>query len=143
MNKENYISSYMNDFNNININNNNLNNNLPKLVPKNLKNYLNFQLQNCNLKKFKTSTYYYNSILLALFIIIVSIILISKYKGFKNESEIYKKNIKDKEYIMSKLIYYNRQNLDNQKRVKNNLITDLPTINQHPEASLLHRKIYF
>ena len=44
---------------------------------------------------------------------------------------------------MSKLIYYNRQNLDNQNRIKNNLITKDLDINNHPEASLLHRKIYF
>ena len=28
--------------------------------------------------------------------------------------------MKDKEYIMSKLVYYNRQNIDNQQKIRNN-----------------------
>ena len=44
---------------------------------------------------------------------------------------------------MSKLIYYNRVNLENKKRENNNMITNLPDYSNHPEASLLHRKIYF
>ena len=153
MNKDNYLFNYNynnnNNLNSNNLNSNNLNSNnfdntiKPNLVSNNLKNYINLKLKKCNLSKFNISSYYYNIILFALFSLILSIILISKYKGFKSDIEIYKKNIKDKEYIMSKLIYYNRQNLDNQNRIKKNLITDLPILNNNPEASLLHRKIYF
>ena len=49
--------------------------------------------------------------------------------------------MKDKQYIMSKLVYYNRVNLDNQLKIKNNMITNLPDFSNHPEASLLHKKI--
>ena len=51
--------------------------------------------------------------------------------------------MKDNNYIMSKLVYYNRQNIDNQQKIKNNLITNLPNYGNHPEANLLHKKIYF
>ena len=44
---------------------------------------------------------------------------------------------------MSKLIFYNKQNLDNKNRSDNNLINNLSDNNNYPEASLLHRKIYF
>jgi len=145
MNKENYLFNYNNNnnFDSNNFDSNNFNSIKPTLVSNNLKNFINLKLKKCNLSKFNISSYYYNIILFALFSVILSIILISKYKGFKSATEIYKKNIADKEYIMSKLIYYNKQNLDNQNRIKKNLITDLPILNNNPEASLLHRKIYF
>ena len=81
--------------------------------------------------------------MLVIFLLILGTILIFKYKGNKTKEEIYQKNLKDKQYIMSKLVYYNRQNLENQQKIKNNMITNLPDYGNHPEASLLHRKIYF
>ena len=60
-----------------------------------------------------------------------------------NSKERYMKNLKDKEYIMSKLVYYNRQDLENNQRIRNNMITNLPDYSNHPEANLLHKKIYF
>ena len=78
-----------------------------------------------------------------LFFSILGIILFYRYKGNKTSQEKYQKNLQDKQYIMSKLVYYNRANLENQQRVQNNMITNLPDFSNHPEASLLHRKIYF
>ena len=49
----------------------------------------------------------------------------------------YEKSMKDKEYIMSKLVYYNRQNIDNQQKIKNNMITNLPDYSNHIEANIL------
>ena len=60
--------------------------------------------------------------MLCLFVGILGIILYVKYKGNKSPEERYNKNLKDKQYIMSKLVYYNRVNLDNQTRIKNNMI---------------------
>tara|TARA_Y100000768_G_scaffold332321_1_gene271902 strand:- start:24 stop:290 length:267 start_codon:yes stop_codon:yes gene_type:complete len=79
--------------------------------------------------------------LLAFFIL--GIILSYKYKGNKTAQEKYQKNLQDKQYIMSKLVYYNRANLENKQRIQNNMITNLPDFSNHPEASLLHKKIYF
>ena len=138
MNKENYILNYVN-------NNENIQKtiNLPKLVSSNLKKYIGEKLQECNYKKIQSNNLYYNIFFFIIFILILTTILIVKFKGFQNKSEIYKKQISDKEYIMSKLIFYNKQNLDNKNRTNNNLINNLPDINNYPEASLLHRKIYF
>ena len=41
------------------------------------------------------------------------------------------------------LTNYNRQSLENQERIRNNMITNLPDYSNHPEAELLHKKIYF
>jgi len=141
MNKDNYIIDSISNntkfFNDIDFSNK------PRLVTENVKKFINIQLKKCNEKKFLENSFFYNSLLFFIFILLLSLTLIFKYKGFKNKEEIYKKNLQDKQYIMSKLIYYNRQNIDNNTRIKNNLITDLPDYSNHPEASLLHRKIYF
>ena len=137
MNKENYILNFVGNNNQI------LSENMPKLVSSNLKKYIGNKLQECNYKKIKNNNLYFNIFFLAIFILILSSILFFKFKGFKDKNSIYKKHIRDKEYIMSKLIFYNKQNLDNKNRSNNNLINNLSDINNYPEASLLHRKIYF
>ena len=141
MNKDNYIINSLS--NNIKIFDENNYLNKPNLVPENVKNFINIQLKKCSQKRFLENSFFYNSLLFFIFFLFLSIILIFKFKGFKKKEEIYKKNLQDKQYIMSKLIYYNRQNIDNNNRINNNLITDLPDYTNHPEASLLHRKIYF
>ena len=68
----------------------------------------------------------------------------SQLESYNNSRKsYYEKSVKDKEYIMSKLVYYNRQNIDNQQKIKNNMITNLPDYGNHVEANLLHKKIYF
>lgn len=145
MDKDNYIFNFFNNINSDIKNNSNIllnANNLPKLVSNNTKNFISSKLKECNLNKFKTNSFYFNLFAFLFFITILSIILLLKFKGFNKEKNKEKK-LQEKQYIMSKLIYYNRQNLDNQNRIKNNLITKDLDINNHPEASLLHRKIYF
>jgi len=145
MDKDNYIFNFFNNINSDFKNNSNIllnANNLPKLVSNNTKNFISSKLKECNLNKFKTNSFYFNLFAFLFFIAILSIILLLKFKGFNKEKNKEKK-LQEKQYIMSKLIYYNRQNLDNQNRIKNNLITKDLDINNHPEASLLHRKIYF
>ena len=138
MNKDNYIINSLSN----NIKNLDYNLNKPQLVSQNVKNFINNQLKLCNEKKFINNSYIFNTVLFLIFFIILLLILFIRFKGFKNKEEIYKKNQEDKQYIMSKLIYYNKQNINN-NRINNNLITDLPDYSNHPEASLLHRKIYF
>lgn len=137
MNKENYILNFVGNNNQI------LSENMPKLVSVNLKKYIGNKLQECNYKKIKNNNLYFNIFFFIIFILILGSILIFKFKGFKNKNSSYKKQIRDKEYIMSKLIFYNKQNLDNKNRSDNNLINNLSDNNNYPEASLLHRKIYF
>ena len=127
------------------INNSNISNieNKARLIDPGVKYFFNNILKNCNNVKQKYYNLYYNFTLLGLFIIILAIILITRYKGKKNKKEQYLKSLKNKEYIMSKLVYYNKADIDNKQRLKNNMITNLPDYSNHPEASLLHRKIYF
>ena len=131
---------------NKNTNNNNLknntNNNTPKLVENNVKFFLKNILKNCNTIKQNNYNFYYNSCLFIIFITIFSIILFFKYKGNYSNSELEKKKQKDKQYIMSKLFYYNRIDLDNKQKIKNNMITNLPNFDEHPEASILHNKMF-
>jgi cephalosporin-C deacetylase-like acetyl esterase len=79
----------------------------------------------------------------AAFCFILAILLYTRYKGPHNCKSYYEKTLKDKEYIMSKLVYYNRQNLDHQQKIRNNMITNLPDYSNHPEANLLHKTVYF
>lgn len=117
--------------------------NKPRLVDNSTKYFFNGILKECNKFKQKNFNLYYNLLLFILFIVIVGCILFFRYKGNLTKKQLYAKQTKDNNYIMSKLIYYNRQNIENQQRINNNLITNLPDYGNHPEANLLHKKVYF
>tara|TARA_Y100000816_G_C25814481_1_gene426314 strand:- start:209 stop:646 length:438 start_codon:yes stop_codon:yes gene_type:complete len=142
------VNKYLNllDFNNNNKNNydtysdNNLLNK-PNLVELKTKKYLNNILLKCNNFKYQYYTYYYNLIGFIIFFTILGIILFFRYKGFNIDKR--KENIlRDKNYIMSKLVYYNKNAMENSKKISNNLITNLPDYSNHPEASILHKNIF-
>jgi|TARA_Y100000389_G_C17463294_1_gene523414 hypothetical protein len=126
---------------NTNYNNNN-DINKPRLVEHNVKYFLKNVLKNCHTIKQNNYNLYFNSCLLIFFIILFSLILSFKYKGYSTNQELLLKQQKDKEYIMSKLFYYNRVNYDNKQKMRNNMITNLPDFNEHPEASILHNKMF-
>tara|TARA_Y100000389_G_scaffold181453_1_gene197061 strand:+ start:1390 stop:1815 length:426 start_codon:yes stop_codon:yes gene_type:complete len=136
------INNYLN-LNNSSESNYNNNINKPRLIEPGVKYYFKEILKECNNYKQRNFNLVYNISLFILFFSILGIILFYKYKGNKTPQERYQKNIEDKQYIMSKLVYYNRADLENKQRIQNNMITNLPDFNNHPEASLLHRKIYF
>jgi hypothetical protein len=115
----------------------------PKLVDNGVKYFLREVLKNCHNYKQKNINTFYNITMFIFFILILGIILIMRYKGNSMSKKYYEKSMKDKEYIMSKLIYYNRQNLDNQQKLRNNMITNLPDYSNHVEANLLHKNLYF
>ena len=117
--------------------------NKPRLVDNSTKYFFNGILKECNKFKQKNLNLYYNLSLFILFIVIVGCILFFRYKGNLTKKQLSAKQTKDNNYIMSKLIYYNRQNIDNQQRTNNNLITNLPDYGNHLEANLLHKKVYF
>ena len=129
--------------NSINNSNKRENENKPKLIEPGVKYFFNGILRECHFLKEKNYTFFYNIFMLMLFIVVIGSILFFKFKGNKSNAEIYNKNLKDKQYIISKLVYYNKMNIENQQRVQNNMITNLPDYSNHPEASLLHKKIYF
>ena len=136
-NKDDYLNLSIN-YNKID--NNNIN---PKLITPNVKFFFKNVLKNCNTVKNNNFNFFYNIGLFLLFVIILTTLLLFKYNGGKNSVKKYEKNLKDKQYIMSKLVYYNKANLENNQRIKNNMITNLPDYSNHPEAELLHKKIYF
>jgi hypothetical protein len=115
----------------------------PKLVDNGVKYFFKEVLKGCH--KYKQNNYntFFNISMFLLFILVLASILYMRYKGNKSSKEYYEKSMKDKDYIMSKLIYYNRQNIDNQQKIKNNMITNLPDYSNHVEANLLHKTIYF
>jgi hypothetical protein len=115
----------------------------PKLVDNGVKYFLKEVLKNCHKYKQNNINTFYNITMFIFFILILGIILIMRYKGNSMSKKYYEKSMKDKEYIMSKLIYYNRQNLDNQQKLRNNMITNLPDYGNHVEANLLHKNLYF
>ena len=136
-NKDDYLNLSIN-YNKID--NNNIN---PKLITPNVKFFFKNVLKNCNNVKNNNFNFFYNIGLFLLFVIILTTLLLFKYNGGKNSVKKYEKNLKDKQYIMSKLVYYNKANVENNQRIKNNMITNLPDYSNHPEAELLHKKIYF
>jgi len=127
--------------NSVNSTNNNVEN--PKLVDVSVKLFLKEVLKGCNTYKQKNYNTFYNLMMFIGFFLVLGLILYSRYKGSRNYKSYYEKTMKDKEYIMSKLVYYNRQNLDNQQKIRNNMITNLPNYNDHPEANLVHKAVYF
>jgi hypothetical protein len=115
----------------------------PKLVDNGVKYFLREVLKNCHNYKQKNINTFYNITMFIFFIVILGIILVMRYKGNTMSKKYYEKSMKDKEYIMSKLVYYNRQNLDNQQKIRNNMITNLPDYGNHVEANILHKNLYF
>ena len=117
--------------------------NKPKLVDNGVKYFFKEVLKGCHNYKQHNYNTFYNISMFLLFVIVLASILYMRHKGNKSSIEYYEKSMKDKDYIMSKLIYYNRQNIDNQQKIKNNMITNLPDYSNHVEANLLHKTIYF
>ena len=117
--------------------------NKPRLVAPGVKYFFKSILNECHKAKCANYNLFYNIAMGFLFFTILFIILYSKYKGGLTSKESYEKSLKDKQYIMSKLVYYNRQNLVDQQKIRNNMITNLPDFSNHPEAHNLHKKIYF
>ena len=122
---------------------NNVSTTKPRLVDNGVKYFLRGVLKNCNNYKQNNINTFYNITMFLVFIILLGIILFMRYKGNSMSKKYYEKSMKDKEYIMSKLVYYNRQNIDNQQKIKNNMITNLPDYTNHIEANLLHKNLYF
>jgi hypothetical protein len=77
-----------------------------KLIEPNVRTYLNCTLQSC--RETRTNVYYLalNLGILALFIVVFGSALYYCYKQKKSPYEIQEKMIKDQEYILSKIRFY-------------------------------------
>ena len=98
----------------------------PRLIENNFKNYLYNTLQGCH--ETRTKIYYIilNFSVLVLFLGIVGITLYYCYNKKLSPYEKHQKHIKDQEYILSKIRFYQTQ-MQSQSISSSN-ITSLPTI---------------
>ena len=111
--------------------------NSPSLCEPGVKYFINNTLKECHKFKEKNMTFFFNIGMTFFFIFFVGGFLVYKYKGKLTPHEIVHKRRHEKEYIISKL-----QQLSVIKKVQNpNLITNLPTWDNHPEIDRLRRKI--
>ena len=94
----------------------------PILTEPGVRYFLNETLKQCHIFKENYKNLMVNIGLLILFIIILGIILLIKYKGKLTPEEIKQKEIEKKKYILSKIKNYQ----DSRKREEQELITGLP-----------------
>jgi hypothetical protein len=110
----------------------------PLLIEPGVKSFLSYSLKNSRAYKDHYITIGYNIITFLLFAGFIGGILLYKYKGNISPYEKEQKERKKQEYIISKL-----QQVTHIKNKHNqNIITDLPNWDNHPEADILNRKIY-
>lgn len=107
----------------------------PFLTDPNVKYYFKNVLSDCNKVKLKYNNLIFNIILIIIFILILSIILYSRYKGNITPEEIKDKRQKEKQYIISKLV----QLSDHKKKQSQNLITNLPHWANNPESFIFNK----
>ena len=103
------------------------------LVEPGVKYFISCSLRQCREFKDKYINILFNIGMFVLFIIIVSGILIYKYKGKMTPIEREIINRKKQEYIVSKL----QQIAFIKKQTSERLITDLPNWTDHPELGIL------
>lgn len=104
-----------------------------KLVEPGVKYFISCSLKQCREIKDKYINIFFNIGMFVLFILIISSILIYKYKGKMTPIEIEITNRKKQEYIVSKL----QQIAHIKKQTSERLITDLPNWTDHPELGVL------
>lgn len=103
------------------------------LVEPGVKYFISCSLRQCREFKDKYINILFNIGMFVLFIIIISGILIYKYKGKMTPIEREIINRKKQEYIVSKL----QQIAVIKKQTSERLITDLPNWTDHPELGIL------
>jgi len=108
--------------------------NLPSLIEPGTKYFIQGTLKQCKAFKEKYISTIFNISASISLCVIVSIILWWRYKGKLTPGEIAEKNRQKQEYIISKL-----QQLSS-IRTKNNMLTDLPTFDSHPELAVLQKR---
>lgn len=94
----------------------------PILTEPGVKYFLNETLKRCHNIREKYNNMIFNISLFFLFIIIISLILIIKYKGKLNNYEIEQKNIEKQNYILEKIIKFQEA----KRKAHQELITGLP-----------------
>jgi hypothetical protein len=112
--------------------------NYPILTEPGVKYWMSQSLKECRNFKDKNINFFYNIGMTILLVLGITIFLIFSYKGNITQVEINEKNKIKQEYIVSKL----QQLALIKKQKSNEMITNLPTWDDHPELDLLNRKLY-
>jgi hypothetical protein len=81
----------------------------PQLVEPNIVHVMNYQLLECNKKRVMKNTIIFNVSCGILILLIIGIILYIKYKGKQDIQTTIKRENKKREYILSKLQFYQKQ----------------------------------
>jgi hypothetical protein len=99
----------------------------PKLIENSVKNYLFQTLQKCHINR--VSIYYYclNLGILVLFFGIVGLVLYYSYKNKLTPYESQQKMLRDQQYILSKIRYY-QEDKKNTQQSQYSSITNLPYV---------------
>ena len=108
----------------------------PKLIEPGISYWLNNVLNKSKKYREKNINLIFNLVMLILFILIVSLFLIYKYKGNISQKEKSRKNAEKKNYILSKL--QNLATIRKENMKNETLITDLPLLDS-PELKILNK----
>ena len=95
---------------------------IPRLIDTSFKNYMFYNLQKCHEYKTNMYTYVFNIVVFLLFIFGFGIVLYFCYKGKKSPKEMQEKMLREQEYVLSKIRYYQNGRIAESA----GLITDLP-----------------
>lgn len=110
--------------------------NTAHLIEPNAKKFLFRTLQSCHEIKNKYFSIWLNFLIFLIFFITLSIILYFRYKGSPSNYEKRIKMIRDQQYILSKIQFYQ----DDKKRSSYSNIGDLPV--NHPDYDIALRRLY-
>jgi len=109
----------------------------PALIEPGVKYFLNQTLKQCHIIRDNFHNSVFNIGLFFVFLLVLGLILIYKYKGRLTPVEIAKKNKEKQQYILSKI-----KNFQESKRIAHQeLITGLP--NWENEYDIIHKKSIF
>lgn len=95
---------------------------IPRLIDNNARFYLYQTLQKCHENRVQLYTFALNVIVFIVFVIVTGSILYYNYKNKLTDEELQEKMIRDQQYILSKIRYYQAEN---QKKNTSD-ITNLP-----------------
>jgi hypothetical protein len=101
---------------------NNFNNAKPNLIEPGVSYFLNESLKQCHRFREKYNNMIFNICLFVVFLVVLCVLLLYKYRGKLTPEEIEKRETEKKQYILSKIRNYQ----DAKKRAHQDLITGLP-----------------
>jgi hypothetical protein len=101
----------------------------PRLIEPGAQNYMSQVLQSCHSTRVNIYLYVLNIGVLLVFLLVLAAVLYYCHKRKLSPSEAYQKQLKEQDYILSKIRYYK----DHQRNISSRAsITGLPTMDPRP-----------